>query len=508
MIDSYLEAGRIILQFDNLFYAVLGFLVGAIGGAIPGVGGPLVLTLMMPFTIGMSAEAAMILLIGGYTGGQYAGSVPAILINTPGNSSSAAAVFDGYPLAKQGEAVTAISVSATASGIGSILGGLFLIAIAPVLVQIVLLFGSPEFFMLAVVGLAVIVTISRGSLIKGLISGALGALVASIGTSLIRAQPRYNFGIAELYDGINLVAAFIGVFAVAEMMRLASQEGAIASALSTTGSRIKGIWWTLKEWVTLLKSTVLGIVLGVVPGEGGTVAAFVAYGEAKRSSKEPERYGKGHPGGLVAADAANNSVISGALVPTLAFGIPGSNQAAILLAALMLHAVRPGPAMFDQDIVLTYTMILAVIVGGIVTLVLGIGLAKQLGLLSIVPTPILVPCVIVVSMLGAYVVAFNWMLTVQALLFGVLGYTLIRFGFSVVPFILGLILGPLAELNLNRTYQIAGDQNVLWFILQRPLSAIMAVMVVFLLLSEPLRGKVQLSRLLRRGGGETARERR
>jgi putative tricarboxylic transport membrane protein len=209
-----------------------------------------------------------------------------------------------------------------------------------------------------------------------------------------------------------------------------------------------------------------------------------------------------------AADAANNSVISGALVPTLAFGIPGSNQAAILLAALMLHAVRPGPAMFDQDIVLTYTMILAVIVGGIVTLVLGIGLAKQLGLLSIVPTPILVPCVIVVSMLGAYVVAFNWMLTVQALLFGVLGYTLIRFGFSVVPFILGLILGPLAELNLNRTYQIAGDQNVLWFILQRPLSAIMAVMVVFLLLSEPLRGKVQLSRLLRRGGGETARERR
>ncbi|NYS24267.1 tripartite tricarboxylate transporter permease [Rhodobacteraceae bacterium 2376] len=488
MFEALGAAAAVTLQPDNIWYAILGFLIGAVGGAMPGIGGPLVLTLMMPFTIGMSPESAMILLIGAYTGGQYAGSIPSILINTPGNSSSAAAVFDGYPLAKQGEGVTAIAVSATASGIGSILGGILLILIAPLLMQLVMLFGSPEFFMLGVVGLAVIVSISRGSLLKGLIAGALGALVASIGTSLIRAQPRYTMGIPELYDGINLVAAFIGVFAVAEMMRLAGQRGgSIAAALSKTGSRIKGIWWTLKEWWTLLKSTAIGIALGVVPGEGGTVAAFVAYGEAKRSSKEPERYGKGHPGGLVAADAANNSVISGSLVPTLAFGIPGSNQAAILLAALMLHAVRPGPDMFGADIQLTYTMILAVIVGGVATLVLGLAFAKQLGLLSLVPTAILIPCVIVVSMLGSYVLAFNFMLTLQALVFGIIGYTMIRFGFSVVPFILGLILGPLAELNLSRTVQLAGDQNVIWFILQRPLSMILFLIILVLLFSDPIK---------------------
>jgi putative tricarboxylic transport membrane protein len=504
MFEALGAAASITFQPENILYAVLGFLIGAIGGAMPGIGGPLVLTLMMPFTIGMTPESAMILLIGAYTGGQYAGSIPSILINTPGNSSSAAAVFDGYPLAKQGEGVTAIAVSATASGIGSILGGILLISIAPLLMALVLLFGSPEFFMLGVVGLAVIVSISRGSLIKGLIAGALGALVASVGTSLIRAQPRYTMGVPELYDGINLVAAFIGVFAVAEMMRLAGQKGgAITAALSKTGSRIKGILWTLKEWVTLLKSTAIGIALGVVPGEGGTVAAFVAYGEAKRSSKEPERYGKGHPGGLVACDAANNSVISGSLVPTLAFGIPGSNQAAILLAALMLHAVRPGPNMFGDEIVLTYTMILAVIVGGVVTLALGIGLAKQLGLLSLVPTAILIPCVIVISMLGAYVLAFNWVLAVQALVFGIIGYTLIRFGFSVVPFILGLILGPLAELNLSRTVQLSGDTNVVLFILQRPLSLILFVIVLILLFSDPLKRHVPWKRLAFGRGGST-----
>ena len=489
--EDVLSALVFLFQWQILIWAVIGFLVGCIGGAMPGIGGPLTLTLMMPFVLPLSTEAGMIILIGGYTGLAYAGSVPAILMNTPGSPGSAAAAFDGYPMAKRGEGVTAISISATASGFGSVVGGLFLIALSPVLVRFVLLFGSVEYFMLAVLGLSTIVMASGKSVIKGLIAAVLGCLVASIGTSTIRALPRFTQGVPELYDGVDLVAAFIGVFAVGEMMRLAGLRGSsIAEALSATGSRMKGMRLAAKEWRIALKTAIMGILIGTIPGQGATVTNFLAYAEARRSSKNPEEYGKGAPGGIVAVDSSNNATISGSLVPTIAFGIPGSGTTAILLVALLLSGIRPGPNMFDEDIVLTYTMIGAVIIGGLMSFTVGVLLAKQFSIVTLVPNHILIPAVMSVSLIGAYVIGFNHILVWQALAFGLLGYFLIRFNFPIIAFILGLILGPLAELNLARAVQVSGG-NVPMVFVQRPVSLVLVILTVFVLVWPPLAPRVK-----------------
>lgn len=486
-----LSALGFLFQWETLLFALAGFLVGCIGGAMPGIGGPLTLTLMMPFILPLSTEAGMIVLIGGYTGLAYAGSVPAILMNTPGSPGSAAAAFDGYPMAQRGEGVTAISISATASGFGSVVGGIFLILLSPVLVQFVLLFGSVEYFMLAMLGLSTIVMASGKSILKGLIGAVLGCLVASIGTSTIRAMPRFTFGIPELYDGIDLVAAFIGVFAVGEMMRLAGLRGtSIAEALSATGSRITGMKLAAKEWRIALKTAIMGILIGAVPGQGATVTNFLAYAEARRSSKTPEMFGKGAPAGIVAVDSSNNSVISGSLVPTLAFGIPGSGTTAILLVALLLSGIRPGPNMFDEDIVLTYTMIGAVILGGLMSFTVGVVLAKQFSIVTLVPNHILIPVVISVSLLGSYVIGFNHVVVAQALMFGVIGYFLIRFNYPIIAFILGLILGPLAELNLARADQVSGG-NIPMVFVQRPVSLVLVLMTVFVLVWPPLSPRIK-----------------
>lgn len=484
--NEILEAARILFQPENLIFATIGFLVGTFGGIVPGIGGALTLTLVMPFTLGMEAEPAVILLAGAYAGVMYGGSIPAILINTPGTSSSAATALDGYEMAKQGKAVTAISISATASAIGSFIGGVFLILVSPILIAFVLAFGSPEFFMLAVVGLAIIVLASSGSMIKGLIAGAFGALLSTIGSTVVSAERRFTFGIPELYEGVNLLAAFIGVFAIAEMLRLAGQRGSITDKLAITGSRLEGVMETLRNWPTVIKASLIGIFIGTVPGEGGAVANFLAYLEAKRSSKEPDRFGKGHPAGVVAPEASNNSVISGSLVPTLSFGIPGSSTAAVLLGGLLLQGLRPGPSMFDENIVVTYTLFGSVLVGSVLTFIIGVGLANWFGLVPSIPNAILVPCVVFVSLIGAFVAEFNFGDVWQTLFFGFVGYALIRFGFPIIAFILGIILGPIAEDNLYRTLQITGgDVSTVFF--TRPLSLVMVIMTVFIL-SWPLIG--------------------
>ena len=483
--EDILGAAEVLLQWQNLLIAMAGFIAGCIGGAIPGLGGVLTLTLMMPFVSTLPINVAMMALIGGYVGVQYAGSVPAILMNTPGSAGSAAATFDGYPMAQRGEGVTAITISAVASGFGSWFGAIFLIILSPFLIRFVLLFGSPEYFLLAVLGLATIVMASGKKPLKGLIAAVLGCFIASIGTSQLSAQPRYTMDIAQLYDGISLVAAFIGVFAIGEMMRLAGRQGtSIATAMSPEGSRMEGFRLTFADWPVLLKSSAIGVFIGTIPGQGATVANFLAWVEAKRSSKDPDSFGKGNPAGIVAVDASNNATIGGALVPTIAFGIPGGGIAAVLLVALILAGVNPGPNMFAEDIGLTYTMIGAVLVGGFMSFSVGVILAKQFSYVTIVPMKILIPSIITLSYLGAYVIGFSFSYVIQTIVFGVLGYFLIRFNFPIIALILGIILGPLAELNLHRSVQIS-QGNFPWFFFDRRVATILIAMIVFVLIWPP-----------------------
>ena len=474
------EAVGVLFSFQGITYAIIGFLVGCIGGAMVGIGGALTTALVIPFTLGMTPSLAMIMLVGVYSGVSYAGSIPSILINTPGGPSSAIVALDGYAMARQGRAAQAISISATASAIGALIGGLCLIAALPLLGVIARAFGSQEFLMFGLFGLASIVAASDAGLVKGFIAGMLGALLATVGASLLDANPRFIFGINALYDGIDLVAAMIGIFAFAEMVRMSRETDSIATTLIARGSWINGISMALKEWKSILRGSGFGILTGLIPGEGGTVATFMSYVSEKQLSREPERFGKGHPAGVAGPEAANNSVIGGSLVPTLALGIPGSVSTALLLTALMLHGVRPGPNLFSNDVVVLYSIIGSILLGGVLTMVVGLTAARPLALLTIIPVPILVPVVCVLSVIGIYASAFNYSHIYMALAAGVLGYAFTRFRYPIVAFLLGFIVGPLAEENFMRTWQLT--EGRLWEVLYRPICLAMFVVTVLVLL--------------------------
>ncbi len=477
--DALWTAMEVLFSPSGLFLAVVGFLLGCIGGAMVGIGGALTTALVMPFTLSMTPAEAMIVLIGVYSGGSYAGSIPSILINTPGGPSSAIVTLDGYAMARRGEGTTAIAISATASAIGALVGGFCLLALLPVLEFVALAFGSQEMLMFGLFGLASIVAASDSGMIKGFMAGILGALLATVGASLIDANPRFTFGMAALIDGIDLVSTMIGVFAFAEMVRLSRDPDTISKALRGLGSMWKGIVWALREWRAILRGSGMGLVVGVIPGEGGTVATFMSYMTEKQLSKEPERFGKGHPAGIAAPEAANNSVIGGSLVPTLSVGIPGSVATAMLLTALMLHGIRPGPSLFTTNVVVLYTIIGSVLFGAVLTMVVGLLAAKPLALLTVIPIPVLVPLVCVLSVVGIYAADFNYSHIYVALAAGALGYAFQRFRYPIVAFLLGFIVGPLAEENFMRTYQLT--QGRIWEIVERPICAILLVLTLAVL---------------------------
>lgn len=485
--NDVLSAAAVLLSPEALLLAVVGYLVGCLGGAMIGIGGALTTALVIPFTLTMSPEHAMILLIGIYTGVSYAGSIPAILINTPGSPSSAASAFDGYPMALKGEATKAIAISATASALGALIGGLLLASALPVLGRIALAFGSPEFLMFGVFGLASIVAASDSGLVKGFTAGILGALLATVGASLLDARPRFTFGIPELYDGIDLVAAMIGMFAFAEMVRISGGTDAAVSRLSVTGRWAAGIIATLREWRAVLRGSGMGMVVGLIPGEGATVATFMSYMTEKQLSKTPEQFGKGHPAGIAGPEAANNAVIAGALVPTLSFGIPGSVATALLLTALSLQGVRPGPDLLNNNTDLVYTIVGSILIGAVLTLVVGVVASRPLAMLTTIPAAVLVPAVTVMSVIGIYAAQFTYDHVFVALGAGLLGYAFVRFRYPIAAFLLGFIVGPLAEENFMRSWQITGGN--IHEILLRPICAVLALMSVAFIVMPLWRGR-------------------
>ncbi|MBI1622404.1 tripartite tricarboxylate transporter permease [Aquamicrobium zhengzhouense] len=474
------EAITVLFSFNGLFLATVGFLIGCVGGAMVGIGGALTTALVIPFTLSMTPADAMIILIGVYSGVSYAGSIPSILINTPGGPSSAAVTLDGYAMARRGEGATAIAISATASAFGALFGGLCLIVALPFLEYLAMAFGSPEFLMFGLFGLASIVAASDTGYLKGFTAGILGALLATIGASMLDANPRFTFGISDLVDGIDLVAVMIGLFAFSEMVRLSRNPNSISNSLAGLGSMWRGIVYAIREWKAIVRGSGMGILVGFVPGEGGTVATFMSYITEKQLSKEPERFGRGHPAGIAGPEAANNSVIGGSLVPTLSFGIPGSVSTALLLTALMLHGIRPGPTLFTNDVVILYTIIGSILFGAVLTMIVGLTMSRPLSLLTIIPIPILVPLVCVISVVGIYAASFNYSHIFVALAAGALGYAFIRLRYPVVAFLLGFIVGPLAEENFMRTWQIT--QGNLWEVLARPICAVLFLLTLIVML--------------------------
>ncbi|WP_049928551.1 tripartite tricarboxylate transporter permease [Halopiger goleimassiliensis] len=480
-IAALTEALQVLFTGQTFLWVVVGITLGTIAGALPGVGSSMGMAIVLPLTLPLEPVNAIILLVSMYSGAMYGGSIAAILVNVPGTGGAAATTLDGYPMSQKGQAVQALSMSATSSAIAGFLSVLTLLLFSPVLIEVVLMFGSPEFFLMAAFGLAMITVVVQGSIVKGLVAGAFGLMLTSIGIAPNSPELRYTFGSLALYDGLDFIAALIGMFAIAEMIKLSSKEGGIADkSISMGGSAIQGIRTTISHPITVVKSGYMGMLIGAIPGAGATVSNFFAYGEAMRSSDDSESFGKGNPLGVISAEASNNGTIGGSLIPTLAFGIPGSGSTAVLLGGLLMHGLRPGPQLFDfnEELATTYTFLLALMVGNVFILLAGVFLVTRAGRITQLDTHLIIPVIIVLSVVGGYSLNTNWADVATVLILGIVGYIMVQHDYSIIAFVLGVVLGPIAEENLMRSLQLS-DGSYLIFInpYEQPISFLITIMI-------------------------------
>jgi putative tricarboxylic transport membrane protein len=488
MFDALFEGLALILTVQGIVMLALGVLVGLIFGVIPGLGGTTAIALFIPLTYGMNPQDAMAL-AGGIMGAvSFGGSITAILLNTPGTAPSAATCFDGYPLAQQGKSGMAIGAAGMASSVGGVFGVIILVAVVPIAKGLVLAFGPPEFFMLALVGLSSIAASTGGMFLRGLISAAGGLMLAFVGYDAVSGGNRFTMGFDYLWDGIPLVPTLIGLFAIAEMIKL-SIEGGTVVRTKEFGERIvgvgEGVKAVVREWPTVLRCSALGTFIGAVPGVGGTVASFLSYSMTMQLSKHPERFGKGEIQGVIGPEAANNAKDGGALIPTLAFGIPGSAEMAVFLGLLVLHGLEPGPTLLIEHEGVMFSLIVALTISCIVATVFGFAVTRWLSLITLVNVHILVPAVVAISLVGAYALESKIEDVVMASVAGVLGYVMIKYRYPRVTMVIALVLGDLAERSFHQTMQIADND---WSVfVTRPISLILLLLVLVSLSVPPLR---------------------
>ncbi|MGA0767653.1 MAG: tripartite tricarboxylate transporter permease, partial [bacterium] len=414
-----------------------------------------------------------------YCAATFAGAITAILINTPGTSASATTCLDGYPLAQRGEAGRALGMAAVSSTIGGIISVLCLMAAAPLLAGAAYKFAPPEYFALTVFGLSMLASIGEESSIKSIMSGAFGVLLATVGIDLLTTVERFTFGMNELTEGIGFVPVMIGVFGIAELLAQAGQLGIVRERITLRAIQLPSKADYQKTWKAILRSSGIGTFIGILPAEGATIASMIGYNEAKRWSKTPEEFGKGSIEGIAGSEAANNSATGGAMVPTLALGIPGSPTAAVILAGLMVHGLRPGPTMFTEQSTFVFAIFWSMLLVNVLFFFIGLYGARIFARATLIPLTILWPMVFLFSIVGAYALDQSMIDVWIALIFGVIGYLMRRYGFSVVSLAIGLILGGMLEKRLGQSMVMLDEQW--WLIATRPLSLFFLVLTVLAL---------------------------
>ena len=504
IVDALLTAALTLFSWPTILYVVIGAMLGMLFGLLPGLGGPILLSLLIPVTYGFDPEAAIVLLAGSLGGVAFGGSISAILINTPGTPPNAATTFDGYPLARQNRAGEALGISATASALGALFGLVILALLVPVAQEVILAFSPPEFFWIAVLGLMIIAFVAQGSFLKGLVSGGLGLLISFIGFSGVVGTYRFGFGTEVLWGGIELIAALIGLFAIAEVIKLTVEETeSIADKEQTavSGGRLKGVKSVFKHWNVFGRSAIIGTLTGIIPGAGGTVANFIAYIQAAQTSDNPEEFGHGAVEGVIASEASNDAKDGGSLLPTLVFGIPGSATAAVLLAGLILHGVNPGQDLLTNDLPMLFLLLLALLVSNLVTSLIGVSIANQLAKITHVPVQLLIPVVLTLSLVGAYALRSNMFDVFVAVAFGFLGYGMVVYDYSRVAVIIALVLGPLMENSFIQSLQMSDSGY--WIFITRPISFVLVLLIVLMLVMPLVRSVVSLDGIkpTLRGGG-------
>ncbi len=487
--DSFV-AGLVALADPSLILLlVAATLGGVVIGALPGLNATTGAALLLPFTITMEPVAAIAVLTAIYCSATFAGAITAILINTPGTSASATTCLDGFPLAQRGEAGRALGLAVVSSTIGGVASVIVLMLASPLLARAAYSFAPPEYFALTLFGLSMLATIGGGSPAKNVLAGCLGILVSTVGIDLMTGVERFTFDMSELSDGIGFVPVMIGVFGISELLiQISNKQGGLEQ-IKLKAVKLPSKADYLKVWRTILRSTGIGTFIGILPAEGATVASMIGYNEAKRWSKTPEEFGKGAVEGIAGSEAANNSATGGAMVPTLALGIPGSPTAAVILAGLMVHGLRPGPTMFTEQSDFAFSIFWSMMFVNL--LFLGVGLlgAKVFARVTLVPVQVLWPCVFIFSVVGAYALHQSMMDVWIALGAGVLGYFMRRYGFSVVPLAIGLILGEMLEQRLGQSMVMLKEQW--WLLPTRPLTLFFFVLTFLALFGKPIWGRIR-----------------
>lgn len=483
--------GEVLQMFftPEVFLAlIVGTLGGMLVGALPGLSASMAVALLIPVTFKMSPAAGMAMLTSVYTSAIYGGSITACLIATPGTPSSAATALDGYPMTRQGQGLKAIGISTISSMIGGSVSALALLFIAPPLSRVSLLFSSLEYFLLALFGLTIIGSLAGDSMTKGLMSGCLGMLIGCIGLDIMNGTPRFTFGIIELESGVKLIPAMIGLFSISQVMiGVEDMVKGKKVILDNPSALLKGSPLPSKQEMkqilpTIGISSIIGILIGIMPGAGADIGSWVAYNSAKKRSKHPEKFGNGAIEGIAASESANNAVTGGALIPLLTLGIPGSAVAAIMLGGMMIKGLVPGYDLFSRQASITYTIILGFLFANILMGMIGLLVSKQLVKISIVPMAILSPLIVALSAIGAYAIAGSIVDVYIMCIFGIIGYFVRKFGFATAPIVLGMILGPMAEQNWRQALLFSRG-NMLTYFFSRPVSIVLAVLVVFGLFS-------------------------
>lgn len=464
-IDGLLQ----LFQWEPLLFLVLGVVVGMAVGAIPGLSTTMSIALLLPFTFVLDPLNGMTLLLGIYFASVYSGSIPAILLRMPGTPASAATLLDGYPLTQQGKAGKALTISLLASVVGGVVGGILLLFFAPTLARYALQFGPAEFFMLAVFALALIASMSEGQMVKGLISGLLGLLIATVGTDPIGGYPRFTFGNTDLLAGFGFIPVLIGLFGVAEALTRFEKAARRAKPKPLVPGSFRLSWREIRTMTPgTLYSSLIGFVVGVLPGTGGDIGAFVAHNEVRRVSRDKSKFGRGDIRGVAAAESANNAAVPGSIAPTLALGIPGNSAAAVLLGALTVHGIQPGPQLMSGSGDLVYSIFWSLILIPLVMLVVGLGGIRVWGQITRIPTSYLWPAILSLSVVGAFAVRGAIIDVVVMAGAGVLGYVMLKNGFPPAPLVIGLIVGPLAEAGFRRA-MIINSGSIEWILQPIPL---------------------------------------
>jgi putative tricarboxylic transport membrane protein len=485
--DTVAQAIAHLFTLQSLSYLTLGTAIGLLFGVIPGLGGTTALALLIPMTFGMQPDAAIVL-VGGIMGGvPFGGSISAILLNTPGVAPNAATCFDGYPLARKGKAGMAIGAAATASALGGLIGVGVMLAVIPIAKAIVLLFGPPEFFMLGVLGLSAIAVSTGGKLIRGLISGGFGLILAFVGFDEVGGGLRYTAGIEYLWDGVQLVPVLIGLFAIAEMINLMTVGGRVATGASAAslGNVMAGVKAVFNNITTLLRGSAIGAFIGAVPGIGGTVASFLSYTFARQISKDPESFGHGNIQGVIASEAANNAKDGGSLIPTLAFGIPGSAEMAVFLGVLVLHGFEPGPRLLLDHEDVIYGLIMALSLSCVLASAVGLALSRYLVMVTRTDVHYLAPVVISIALIGAYALQSSFGDVVAAMIFGVIGYFMVRFDYPRITLVIALVLGGIVERSYHQSLMMSGGSHGIFF--TRPVADVLLTLIAISLALPMLR---------------------